>query len=147
MAGRLCAELDPPGIEGLYLPALSTDDEYRDEFGFVFLDDGVAAPFYVSLPGTLPELHRRFPRPAGARLPLDGCLRGFGSRVLADRALALGAWNALSQHLMRRAGFQFPPRGSGGDEPRSGERVGMDPPPASSRSTTASRVAKRPSWP
>ncbi len=126
LARRLDAELDTPGIAGLYLPELSANAGFRDEFGFVFLDDATAAPFYVSLPGTLSELHRRFPRPAGARLPLDDCLAGFGGQSLADRALALGAWNALGQHLLRRAGFHFPPRGSGDvDEPRGGERVGM----------------------
>ena len=90
----------------------------------MFLDDGTAAPFYVSLPGTLPELHRRFPRPAEARLALAECLQGLGGKALPERALALGAWNALSQHLIRRAGFECPPRGSGG-EPQSGELVGM----------------------
>lgn len=125
-ARSLAAALDAPDIAGLHLPALAADDEYRDEFGFVFLADGSAAPFYVSLPGTLAELHARFPQPARARMPLLECLESLGSVSLAERALALGAWNALSQHLMRRAGFEFPPRGSAaGFEPRRGERIGM----------------------
>ncbi len=123
---RLYAALNRPVISGLYLPALSEDDAYRDEFGFVFLQDGTAAPFYVSLPGTLAALHRRFPRPERVELDLLECMRGFESQLLPLRALALGAWNALGQSLFRRAGFAFPPRGSlGGFEPAPNERIGM----------------------
>ena len=126
LARRLCAELDPPEIVGLHLPDLSPQDEFRDEFGFVFLADGTAAPFYVSLPGTLASLHGRFPNPAQARLSLADCVEALSGDSLADRALAIGAWNALSRHLIRRADFECPPRGaSAGAEPRRGERVGM----------------------
>jgi hypothetical protein len=143
VARRLCAELTVPEIAGLHLPELSADDEFRDEFGFVFLTDGSAAPFYVSLPGTLAEdgsaapfyvslpgtladLHARFPDPGQARLSLPGCLEGFAGTSLPERALAVGAWNALSQHLIRRAGYRCPPRGSAtGNQPEPGERIGM----------------------
>lgn len=123
---RLSDELEAPDIEGLHLPELSADDEFRDEFGFVFLGDGTAAPFYVSLPGTLEQLHQRFSDPAAARLPLRQCLQGLGGESLPERALAVGAWNALSQHLIRRAGFSCPSRGSTqGFEPLPGEQIGM----------------------
>lgn len=126
LARRLCAELEPPEITGLYLPERADDDAYRDEFGFVFLADGTAAPFYVSLPGTLAALHARFPDPARVRLPLAECLQPLGGTSLPERALAIGAWNALGQHLFRLSGFSCPPRGAGGDNaPRAGERIGM----------------------
>jgi len=126
MARRLCAELTVPEIAGLHLPELSADDEFRDEFGFVFLTDGSAAPFYVSLPGTLADLHERFPHPRQARLSLPGCLEALAGTSLPERALAVGAWNALSQHLIRRAGYRCPPRGSAtGNQPEPGERIGM----------------------
>ncbi|MCP3688256.1 MAG: hypothetical protein GY784_07570 [Gammaproteobacteria bacterium] len=126
LSRRLCNELEVPEIVGLYLPGLSADEKYRDEFGFVFLADGTAAPFYVSLPGVLASLHQRFPDPGRTRLGLWGCLQGFAEPPLAERALALGAWNALSQYLMRQADFQCPPRGAAvGFNPQPGERVGM----------------------
>jgi len=126
MARRVCAELDVPEIAGLHLPELSADDEFRDEFGFVFLSDGTAAPFYVSLPGTLARLHERFPQPGQAQLSLLNCVEGLARTSLPERALAVGAWNALSQYLMRRAGYQCPPRGSApGNPPGRGEQVGM----------------------
>ena len=102
LATRLCAELDVPEIAGLHLPDLTADEDFRDEFGIVFLSDDTAAPFYVSLPGTLDRLHRRFPRPDRARLSLQSCLEGLGAASIPDRALATSAWNALSQYLMRR---------------------------------------------
>ncbi|MCP4769601.1 MAG: hypothetical protein GY875_25500 [Gammaproteobacteria bacterium] len=126
MARRLCAELTVPEIAGLHLPELSADDDFRDEFGFVFLTDGSAAPFYVSLPGTLAQLHECFPLPQQARLSLPVCLEGLAGTSLPERALAVGAWNALSQHLIRRAGYRCPPRGSAaGNQPEPGERIGM----------------------
>jgi len=126
MARRLCAELTVPEIAGLHLPELSADDEFRDEFGFVFLTDGSTAPFYVSLPGTLTDLHARFPHPGQARLSLRDCLEALAGTSLSERALAVGAWNALSQHLIRRAGYRCPPRGSAsGNLPEPGERIGM----------------------
>ncbi len=127
-AERILAAIDVPAIAGLHLPELPAGDDYRDEFGFVFLRDGTAAPFYVSLPGTLERLRECYPEPARARLSLPRCLDGWSQPALPERALALGAWNALSQHLLRRAGFEFPPRGSGDEatiQPRRGERVGM----------------------
>ena len=73
LARRLYAELEPPEIVGLHLPDLETDEEFRDEFGFVFLADGTAAPFYVSLPGTLASLHGRFFPGATAASRLAEC--------------------------------------------------------------------------
>jgi len=126
IARRLCAELEVPDIVGLYLPELAVDSKYRDEFGFVFLADGIAAPFYVSLPGTLSDLHVRFPEPEQAQLSIRDCLEGLNDSHLANRALAIGAWNALSQHLIRRANFKCPERGVTTDfKPQPGERVGM----------------------
>ena len=117
--------VDIPRVVALHLPESAQCDDFRDQFGFVFLDDGTAAPFYVSLPGTLEALHREFPSPQRVELETRTAVDGLGATALPERALAIGAWNALGQHLLRRAGFRFPPRGSGGEQPQPGERVGM----------------------
>ena len=88
MGRRLSAQLGVAQIAGLHLPEAAPGNEFRDEFGFVFLADGSAAPFYVSLPGTLECLHQRFPDPAQTRLSLVDCLQGLAGKSLPERALA-----------------------------------------------------------
>ncbi|MEZ5453735.1 MAG: DUF364 domain-containing protein [Thiothrix sp.] len=96
-----------PAIARLYFPTLQTDGEYRDEFGFVFLESGDIGAFYVSLEDTLPELWRQFPNPEQASLPLDVLLGKLQAPDLASRALGLGAFNALSQHVLRLGGCKL----------------------------------------
>jgi hypothetical protein len=124
---RIAPALAPLAMEGLYLPPLRDDGECRDEFGFVFLADGSVGPFYVSLPTVLATLWRRYPRPGGLRLDPVETARRIAGADLAERALALGAFNALSRALMRRAGYAPPDRGASkeltGDAPRG--PVGM----------------------
>ncbi len=115
-----------PALAGLFLPALQHHPEFVDEFGFVFLEDGSVGPFYVSLVGTLPELWQRFPEPARARGNALELAAELESEYGPARAVALGAFNALSQHLMRRAKFRPSKRGeASGPVPRAGETVGM----------------------
>ncbi|WP_154724402.1 hypothetical protein [Thiothrix nivea] len=44
---RIRQVLPLPAVDRLYFPALQTDGEYRDEFGFVFLETGDIGTFYV----------------------------------------------------------------------------------------------------
>ena len=123
---QLCGQLEPPRITGLHLPALDKDATVRDEFGVLFLADGTAAPFYTSLPGTLAELAAQFPAAKQLALPLSDCLEALATSSPGERALAIGAWNALGQHLMRRAGFVLPPPDKHRDTPlHAGTRIGM----------------------
>ncbi len=105
---KLGSSLSLPTVTALHLPPLELAGECRDQFGFLFLDDDTAAPFYVSLPGMLDSLWQRFPDPRNAQLTLQECLDGFHQQDLQTRALALGAWNALSHHIFRASGFQLP---------------------------------------
>jgi uncharacterized protein (DUF4213/DUF364 family) len=115
-----------PPVAGLYLPSVAQHPDYVDEFGFVFLEDGSVGPFYVSLDDTLPQLWRSFAEPASVRGNAIELARGLASTVLATRALALGAYNALSQHLMLRGGYRPPARGTAASpSPVRGETVGM----------------------
>jgi uncharacterized protein (DUF4213/DUF364 family) len=113
----LAAALPPVEVAGLSLPALVEDGEYRDEFGFVILADGSVGPFYVSLEPILRTLWQRFPRPDGVRGDPLALARGLRGSDLAERALAIGAFNALSRRLMRCAGFEPPDRRAGKEVP------------------------------
>ncbi|MGB1109421.1 MAG: Rossmann-like domain-containing protein [Gammaproteobacteria bacterium] len=127
LGGRLVGALGEPVVTGLYLPVPLADETFRDEFGFVFLDSGDVGAFYVSMGGILRELWRRCPEPSGFRAESRSLQQGFESDDWADRALALGTFNALSAKLFRASGFQFKERGgkSGLAELDSQAPVGM----------------------
>ena len=107
LARRIADQIELPLISGIHLPLRVDDPEKPDEFGFVFLEDGSAGPFYTRLDDDLEQLWRRTAsQPVGGRV-ID-LVDGWLADDQASRALALGAFNALSQHLMRRARF-LPP--------------------------------------
>lgn len=94
-----------PKIEEVLLPSQDTAEGKPDEFGFLVLTDGSTGPFYTSLDDALPLL-RDFvsARKYRQKDPVELALK-MGDDRLATNALALGAVNAISQCLMRRAGF------------------------------------------
>lgn len=123
--------IDVPGIAGLYLPPVNSVHCKKDDFGFVFLEDGNAGPFYTSLTGSLQQLWQKFPCPTATTMNTMEVIQAFTGTEQANRALALGAINAVSQHLMKRSGFNVM---SCSDEnsgslgvcnPQPGEMVGM----------------------
>lgn len=97
--------ISPPLIKAILLPAVdeSTADDIKDNFGFVILEDGSAGPFYTCLDDTLGRLHGQRQQFMGAS-PLQIAEKLDGIDIPAS-ALALGAFNAISQHIMRSAGF------------------------------------------
>lgn len=127
LAERLDIALKHPVINGLYLPAPVPDETFRDEFGFVFLDDGSIGPFYVSMGDILQNLWRRYAEPSRVNKPASGFLQGFVQQDITQRALAVGTYNAMSAACMRQAGFVPPERApqSGLDAIDDGDRVGM----------------------
>lgn len=106
----LAAALPPVEIRGLYLPGVVENGQYRDEFGFVFLSDGSVGPFYVSQKSVLRTLRERYPRPEAVKLDPIALARRLNGGDLAERALAIGAFNALSRRLMHCAGYVPPDR-------------------------------------
>ncbi len=130
LARHIAAHIELPAVAGLHLPRIVEEAEKPDEFGFVFLEDGSVGPFYTSLEDSLPRLWQRYPDPQRLHADALQLTQSFGDTDLAASALALGAFNAISQHLMKRARFS-PAAASASDsstgigEPRPGERVGM----------------------
>lgn len=118
LARSIDASIELPKVSGIYLPEPSDEEEYKDEFGFIFLDDDTVGPFYTSLPGELPRLWEerekiQFP------CSLISLVEGFSSSKEAIRGFALGAFNAMSQHILIRSEWNLWP-----EEDRKGVSVG-----------------------
>ena len=121
LARRIDHELTLPPVAELILPLEPPVPGESDDFGFLVLEDGSVGPFYLSLPGTWPGVSR--------------CrVQGDSSAALAARlgmpdpgqaALALGAWNAIGQHLMTRAGFDPVAGGAAKTALPPGGRIGL----------------------
>jgi uncharacterized protein (DUF4213/DUF364 family) len=107
---RLAARLGRPVVSGLYLPAPVADETFRDEFGFVLLEDGSVGAFYVSMGDMLQRLWRRYPRPRTLTAEAATLLRGFTEQDPVLRAMAVGCYNALTASLFRAVGFEPPDR-------------------------------------
>lgn len=124
---RIAGALPRTTVSGLYFPAPVPDETFRDEFGFVLLDDGSVGPFYVSMEDILETLWARFPDPRRHTCDTATLLDGFTRGDVAGRALAVGAYNALSAAVQCAAGFQAPDRiaDSGMAALPPGVRVGM----------------------
>lgn len=112
-----------PSIEQVLIPVEETSQEIKDNFGFVLLEDGSTGPFYTCLGETRTWLERSSHEAIGkSPARLAGQLDGVD---IPRSALALGAFNALSQYLMKRAGFDPStlPRHADSDLPDA--RIGM----------------------
>ncbi len=138
LSKRILALPDIPGLARLYFPPIpetatepaTVDESSRnkeDDFGFVILQDGSAGPFYTSFGDSLEYLHQHYPPDRQTQVTLSQLLEGFTDSTHDHRALALGAFNAISQHLMRRGGYQPPDtiNSAGLEQLQAGERIGM----------------------
>jgi len=97
--------IEIPQITGIHLPVPVENIEKPDEFGFVFLQDGSVGPFFTSLDDTLSELWQLYPDGKNSTADTLSLIKHFGNESPALRSIALGAFNALSQHVMNRAGY------------------------------------------
>lgn len=94
-----------PDVISIHLPLLVDEPKKRDEFGFVFLADGTAAPFYTSLDDTLSRLWQRFAPDQFNPTPIAPLLDWLVADEPELRSIAFGAFNATSQHLLTRSGW------------------------------------------
>lgn len=100
---QIIANHDIPEVASIHLPILINEPKKNDEFGFVFLADGTAAPFYTSLEDTLTELWTHFSPEKFKPTPIPTILDWLISDKLERRAIAFGAYNAMSQHLLAKS--------------------------------------------
>lgn len=103
LADRLNKALKLPSVTSIFLPPLESDKHFRDEFGMVALEDGSCGPFYASLPGELAELHGRRTNLVDGPIPAMTFMNDLLSEDECSRAVALGVFNAVSQHVFKRA--------------------------------------------
>lgn len=108
-----------PAVAQILLPKDEISLDIKDNFGFVVLSDGSTGPFYTCLGKTREWVEATAYQTIGqSPATIAGYLDGLD---IPRSALALGAFNALSQHLMKRAGF---------DPSAVGKRIDSEPPEA-----------------
>lgn len=116
-----------PDVTRIHLPRPQQDPVKADEFGFVFLQDGSAGPFYTSLEDSLMQLWQLYPDGKSCQANALELINHLDSGSLALSALALGVYNAISQSVMSRAGYT-PGKTSASRnnrKPQSGQTVAM----------------------
>lgn len=105
LARNIMSQIDIPAVSGIHLPHPVEEEQKADEFGFVFLQDGTAAPFYTSLDDALQQLWQKYPDGRSCQAETSTLIEYLDSDEESLKALALGAFNAMSQHVMARAGY------------------------------------------
>ena len=99
-------EKELPAVSGLYKPRVATSPERGKKFGVVALADGSCGFFFAGLDDTLSRLDTCDPRQFTETPTLDLVKNCLGTDPLST-AVGLGALNAVSQHLLRAAGFEL----------------------------------------
>lgn len=105
LANHISQSIQIPPVSSIHLPAIVEQKEKPDEFGFVFLQDGSVGPFYTSLDENLKELWKLYPDGKVDEICTLDLIRKLNSPSQALNAVALGAFNALSQYVMSEAGY------------------------------------------
>lgn len=105
LVSTVLSRISIPAVSGIHLPRPVDEELKADEFGFVFLEDGTAAPFYTSLDDALERLWQMYPDGRTCQADIRTLVESLDSQDAGLNALAIGAFNAMSQHVMARAGF------------------------------------------
>ncbi len=104
--------LELPFIESVYIPPVRAIKPEQGEFGFILLNDGSAGFFYVLLGDTLERLNDDIRANAFAGMNPATLVNGLASGDNLDRAFAMAAVNAISQHIFRRADYSLDTAGN-----------------------------------
>ena len=123
---RIAQSIQIPAVSSIHLPEPVEQSEKPDEFGFVFLQDGSVGSFYTSLNDTLHELWQLYPDRKTNETNTVKLIEQLNADSHALRAVALGAFNAVSQHVMSRAGYSPAEAGNMGlIKPEPKQTIGM----------------------
>jgi uncharacterized protein (DUF4213/DUF364 family) len=101
---RTAEALGPPPVSRVIVPPAGLAVEKDGSFGAVLLEDGSTGLVYLLLGDTRARLRARDPSALAAR-GLTALLEGLASEDPGDRALGIAAANALTRHLLDRAGY------------------------------------------
>ena len=99
-------EKELPAVRGLYKPRPATPTGQPKKFGVIALDDGSCGFFFAGLDDTLSHLDACDPKQFTEMSTLELVKHCLGEDPLLT-AVGLGALNAVSQHLLRTAGFSL----------------------------------------
>ncbi len=110
-----------PRVDRVYVPPVRHDKAHAD-FGLVILEDGSAGLFYVPREAPL-SLLREATGKTTSGTPAWELGRDLACRDAGRRGLAFGAVSAITQHFLKRAGYEIPARHSMDYTPR--DHVGM----------------------
>ncbi|MBS0306357.1 MAG: hypothetical protein JSR43_13395 [Proteobacteria bacterium] len=126
---RAAARRTPPRVRALHLPPAPPEESPGGAWCALELDDGALGLGYVRGGNTLDALHAHVASAAGA----DALVLAEGFAAAPDvaggarRALGFAATHALSNWLLRAAGWAPPVADDsvGGLDPQPGEKIGM----------------------
>lgn len=104
---RVSRTIEIPPIRHLYIPALVDDPGIDAEFGVIGLEDGSTGFFYAWLGETLHRLRTELNRGGVVRESALALAKRYASEDEVERSIGLGAINAISQHVLRRAGYEL----------------------------------------
>lgn len=124
---RAAAVVPLPRVHALHLPPPAADGTKDGEFCALELDDGSMGLSYVLLDDTLAALRAGHDVLGLAGAEALDVARGYADAQGTARTLGFAAVNAITRHLLDRAGFRPADAADsiGGLQPRPGERIGM----------------------
>jgi len=127
MVNELHRRLTLPKIKQLWLPPFRDQPDRSAEFGAIVLEDESVGLMFVLLDDTLHQIKDRFePESLTGTAPADLAM-GFQANDPARKALALGAINAIGQHVIRASQLPLDTRTNSivAFDPQVQDRIGM----------------------
>ncbi|MGI9331602.1 MAG: Rossmann-like domain-containing protein [Gammaproteobacteria bacterium] len=100
---QVSRQIEIPPIRHLHIPPAVDNPDIDAEFGLIGLEDGSVGFFYAWLGDTLRRLRTELDRDGIVGESALALAKRYGSEDEMERSVGLGAINAISQHVFRRA--------------------------------------------